>query len=171
MSVNDRWRRAFALQAQADLRTRDFLCRPEARQMPECHRLQFLQMACEKLVKAHMYDVGMIPPRAHTVIAKHLPGIVNEYQKRQTGKKLPSHLDQRVRALAREIELLAPAVDDAGRRPVNCEYPWSDPVGDRIFIPAEYEFTSLKLHDDVAGRVILKVLPIAIADLLEADRV
>ncbi|MGP0063486.1 MAG: hypothetical protein ACLQGP_07810 [Isosphaeraceae bacterium] len=31
--------------------------------------------------------------------------------------------------LAREIEVLAPAVKRGGQRPDNCEYPWEDDAG------------------------------------------
>jgi hypothetical protein len=126
-------------------------------------------MACEKLVKAHFFDVGSIPAKAltsHAVIAKHLPGIINEYYRRQTGKSLPQHLLNRVRALSREIELLAPAVDDAGQRPANCEYPWLDAAGRRVLAPAEYPFRNIDLPREVAGRMILKVLPIAVTSLV-----
>ena len=47
------WTAAYARQAEADLNTYEALTRIQARdKIPECHVLQFLQMACEKLVKA-----------------------------------------------------------------------------------------------------------------------
>lgn len=63
MSLKDQWRRAFAVQARADLETREFLRSMDAGKIPECHRLQFLQMACEKLVKAHMFTTEAIPSK------------------------------------------------------------------------------------------------------------
>jgi hypothetical protein len=70
--------------------------------------------------------------------------------------------------MAREIELLAPAVDDAGRQPANCEYPWVDAAGTRVYVPAEYAFKSIDLQREPALRLILKVLPMAIQSLAVA---
>ena len=70
--------------------------------------------------------------------------------------------------MAREIELLAPAADDAGRQPANCEYPWLDVTGNQVYVPAEYAFRSLDLPREPALRLILKVLPIAIQALAAA---
>jgi hypothetical protein len=168
MSLQDHWRRGFAVQARADLETLDLLSRQPVDAVPKCHRLQFLQMACEKLVKAHLLDVGTFTPgrlRIHTVVAKHLPRVIDEYYRRQKGRSMPPHLFQRVRSMAREIELLAPAADDAGRQPANCEYPWLDVAGNQVYVPAEYAFRSLDLPREPALRLILKVLPIAIQAL------
>jgi len=170
MMLNSEWRRGFAVQAGADLRTRDLLARQPSGAAPKCHQLQFLQMACEKLVKAHLFDLASVPAdalRSHAVIAKHLPAIVREYYRRQRGR-MPPHLYSRVRTMAREIELLAPAVDDAGRQPANCEYPWVDAAGTRVYVPAEYAFKSIDLQREPALRLILKVLPMAIQSLAVA---
>jgi hypothetical protein len=43
------WRVAYAKQALADLLARERLL--EHSDVPECHQLHFLQMACEKLCK------------------------------------------------------------------------------------------------------------------------
>ncbi len=172
MSLKDQWRRGYAIQAQADLQTREFLRHPAASRIPDCHRLQFLQMACEKLVKAHLFTGNVLPANlltSHAVIAKHLPGLVNEHYRRQKGRSMPRHLFGQVRALSRQIELLAPAVDDAGRQPANCEYPWLDRGKNQVFVPAEYQFGNLDLPRQPAGRLILKVLPLAIAALVQAS--
>ena len=170
MPIEDEWRRGYARQAWADLKTREMLSGPAGRDVPECHRLHFLQMACEKLVKAHLYFGGSPPGKiqsSHAVIAKHLPIIVNEYYRRQKGQNLPHHLMARVRSLSREIELLAPAVDNAGLQPANCEYPWLDTATRRVFVPVDYGFRNLDLPREVAGRLILKIMPVAIAALSE----
>ncbi|MCX5672129.1 MAG: hypothetical protein NTU94_12495 [Planctomycetota bacterium] len=171
MSLHDQWRRGYAVQARADLETLDLLSRQPVDAVPKCHRLQFLQMACEKLVKAHLLDIGTYTPdrlRIHTVTAKHLPPIMNEYYRRQTGRSMPPHLYQRVGRMAREIELLAPAADDDGRQPANCEYPWPNVAGNQVYVPAEYAFRSLDLPREPALHLILKVLPIAIHALAAA---
>jgi hypothetical protein len=56
--------------------------------------------------------------------------------------------------LAREIELLSPAVNDGGKRKDNCEYPWD--YGGKINVPAEWPFANLDLLTALAGRSILK---------------
>jgi len=168
MASNDQWRRAFARQAKADLDTRTFLSLKEAARRPECHRLQFLQMACEKLVKAHLFTLPAVPDwstTSHAVIAKHLPVIVGEYYRRNRGRVIPAHVLKRVRSLAREIELLNPAVDNAGQQPVNCEYPWIAP-DDRVVAPADHSWPNLSLAQDPIGNLILKILPMAIEEFL-----
>ena len=67
--------------------------------------------------------------------------------------------------LGREIELLNPSVDDSGRRPDNCEYPWKDGLG-KLHVPADYDFPSLKLLTSPIGRLLPKLLQRAIATLL-----
>lgn len=69
-----------------------------------------------------------------------------------------------IRALARRIELLAPAVDDGRRHPANCEYPWIGPAGS-VLAPAEHNFGLNLLHER-GGRHLIKVLDTAIKGLL-----
>jgi hypothetical protein len=47
------WARAFSRQGRADLDTFMFLSALAEAPIPACHRLQFLQMACEKIAKAN----------------------------------------------------------------------------------------------------------------------
>lgn len=51
MASSAQWSVGFAQQAEADFATFERL---QVLDLPECHKLQFLQMACEKLVKAHL---------------------------------------------------------------------------------------------------------------------
>jgi hypothetical protein len=46
---------------------------------------------------------------------------------------------QHSKHLAREIELLSPAVTDDGQRPDNCEYPWED-AGAQLHVPLDWTF-------------------------------
>lgn len=71
---------------------------------------------------------------------------------------------KQVKNLSREIELLAPTVDSQ-RRPDNCEYPWEDAQGS-VIVPAEYAFTTLSLLSEQAGQELLKIIPLAIDELL-----
>ena len=58
MATPDEWGRAYARQAQADVDTWDHLV---GSSLPECQKLHFMQMACEKLAKAHLYKAGARP--------------------------------------------------------------------------------------------------------------
>lgn len=167
VSRSEDWRRAFARQAQADLHAHDILCRHT--DVPECQRLHFLQMACEKLVKAHLHDQsqsGTYSSKSHAVIANKLPMIVRYWHGRRTrGKRMRREMFDRVKHLAQQIELLAPAVDAGGRQPQNCEYPYQGPGGE-VRCPATDSWPNLELATDPAGRLLLVVLPMAISDKL-----
>lgn len=167
MSTAQDWWQAFARQAHADLLTHNILCLRT--DVPECQRLHFLQMACEKLVKARLCTKSPQPGyvlTSHAVIAKHLPAIVRDWHLRLTrGKRMRREMFDRVKHLAREIELLSPAVDAAGQRPQNCEYPYQGPGGE-VRCPATDTWPSLELAKESAGRLLLTVLPMAINDML-----
>jgi len=130
-------------------------------------------MACEKLCKAHVCktarDANLIEVlaalrKSHGYIAKPLPGILRKYlAERARGQRL--HLMRHFSHLAREIELLSPAVDDAGRRPDNCEYPW-EIGGGSICIPAEHQFSNLDLLTQPDGRTFLNYIRHAISESL-----
>ncbi len=170
MSNTDDWQRAFALQAKADFEIWDEL--KDCQHALQCHRLHFLQMACEKLAKAHLCETGAEPhaiQQSHAYIAKSLPRIAKHHVTRRKGH-LRKHgsLFKKIRHLAREIELLAPAVDDGGRRQDNCEYPWELANGE-LRIPAEHSFPNLSLLREPAGRTLLKVVREAVAQLLPAS--
>jgi hypothetical protein len=51
MADHAAWAVGYARQSQADFQTFEKL---QPMSVPECHKLQFLQMACEKLVKSHL---------------------------------------------------------------------------------------------------------------------
>lgn len=74
-----------------------------------------------------------------------------------------------MRKLARRIELLAPAVDAAGRHPANCEYPWENPNGE-IIAPMEHNFGFEALYER-GGRHLMKLLRTAAADLVEPGEI
>lgn len=161
------WQQAYARQAQADLAAwKELQIRDDVRL---CHQLQFLQMCCEKLVKAHLCSAGADPTAlqsSHAYIAKNLPVIARQ-QLNQLTKGALARNDYRlvaIKHLSREIELLSPAVDDGGRRPDNCEYPWEQ---DRVIqTPADHSFPNLKMLTDPMGRTLLKLIERAITDLL-----
>lgn len=152
------WSVAYARQARSDLDARDCLIR--CNHLPHCHELQFLQMATEKICKASLAQQGSSIDalrRSHAHIAKTLPQIVRQLLSRQS-RQIPTNAGilGAIRKLARQIELLAPAVDDAGRTPSNCEYPWAASDG-QIIIPAEHQFGFTLLYER-SGRTLLKLL-------------
>lgn len=166
MSTADDWAKAYARQAGADLDTHDLLASDKS--VPECHKLMFLQMACEKLTKAHLCAEGSDPKQlqsSHAYTAKNLPIII--MQQIRFSRLIPKGARwvlQHSRHLAREIEVLAPAVDRDGQRPDNCEYPWED-SGGQLHLPLEWTFTPSNLLTARAGRTFLKLVREAIKRL------
>ncbi|HSI33299.1 MAG: hypothetical protein ACAI43_11720 [Phycisphaerae bacterium] len=161
------WKVAFARQAGSDLDARDALL-DASEELPECHQLHCLQMACEKLCKAYLIGHGSDPDAlqsSHAYVAKTLPNIARHILSRQASQ-IPhdTWVIAAIRNLARRIELLAPAVRDGGRAETNCEYPWEKPDGE-IVAPADFNFGLDLLHQK-AGVTLLKVMRIAIAELL-----
>jgi hypothetical protein len=148
MATNEAWGRAFAKQARADFDAWNalqmYLRLPEdAPALVPRQKLHFLQMACDKLAKAHLLKGGSevsALEESHANVAKHLPTIVRDQMMRNGENERVAKCvrDQRKR-IAREIELLSPAVKDGGRRPDNCEYPREK--GGLMFVPAEWPFT------------------------------
>lgn len=165
------WSRAYARQAEAERRVRDALLGvPEA---PECVRLHLLQMACEKLCKAHQALAGT-PVEAlvasHRWVEKTLPLIVRS-QWGVLGLQTPEakrHCERSLRSLRRQIDLLAPRKVTVDGRSDNSEYPWDDGTG-RILAPVDYAFPNLHLLTERAGTLLLKLVPAALSDLLAPD--
>lgn len=168
MSTSAQWQQGFARQSAADFTMWSRL--QTAKDVPECHKLHFLQMACEKLSKAHLCQAGADPyslQASHAYIAKQLPIVVKEQMRRLTGRDLRKFNPRmkQVKLLCREIELLAPSVDDGGRRPDNCEYPWELSDG-MLRVPTEHNFPGLSLLRGPVGQTLLKCVNEAIAGLV-----
>ena len=162
----EEWRIAYAKQALADLLARERLL--QHADVPDCQQLHFLQMACEKLCKAYLCGQGVDPETlrgSHAYISGPLPIIARQQYAQETRRVNVDRtwVMKALRSLARKIELLAPAVNDAGRQPANCEYPWSGPDG-TIHVPADHNF-GLDLLYESAGRHLLKVLYTAAEEL------
>lgn len=167
MSIADRWAIAYARQAQADFATYENF-RPDEK-IPECHKLLFLQMSCEKLVKAHLCTAGTSPgdlQGSHAYIAKTLPIVIRQQiGLSELNPNSAGWVYSHAKHLAREIELLAPAVKRGGQRPDNCEYPWDDGSG-VVRIPLDWAFHPSKLLTAPAGRTFLKLIKDAIGRVL-----
>ena len=161
--------RAFARQADADLLAWERYEEHPQAVAAECHRLLFLQMACEKLCKAFLIRQGTEPAAlltSHGYVARPLPLIIKYLVTARTPRpRGMGGVLALVRHLAAEIELLNPAVARDGRRPDNCEYPWLDAQGN-VHSPLDWEFTPTRLCTRPAGRTFLKLLRLAVRDLM-----
>ena len=174
MSTPDEWGRAFAKQAKADFDSWNALTLhlrlPEGTApLPACQKLHFLQMACEKLAKAHLCRSGPDPETiqsSHAYTEKVLPRIVRQQIALETGgaPRDSRFVMTHCRHLAREIELLHPSVDDDNKRPDNCEYPWEDRNG-KVHVPAEATFPALNLLMAPVARTLLKHIQNAVSRL------
>ena len=109
MATNEDWTRGYAKQAAADFATYNALQGNSA--IPQCHKLQFLQMACEKLVKAHLIKGGTAPGNlqsGHAYVAGTLPVVIRQ-QITLSGVAVHNAqwIMEHARLLAAEIDLLA----------------------------------------------------------------
>ena len=168
MSAPEDWARAFARQAQADFAAWEAM--QDADQVAPCCKLVHLQMACEKLCKAHLIQAGsdaMKLQGSHGYVASQLPVIVRQQLiKRNTSVAATQSNLRSARQLAQEIELLSPQQDRGGQRPDNCEYPWEDGTG-RVLSPLDWSFPSVNLLLLPNGRNFLRLIRHAIDDLVE----
>jgi hypothetical protein len=167
MATPGEWATGYARQADADYNAWAAIQNNEA--VCVCHQMLLLQMACEKLCKAHLIQGGTPPgtvQTSHGYVAKPLPVVIRDqlFFLGHSPSKMAGLLVF-TRHIANEIEVLNPAVDRNGQRPDNCEYPWEDgkqvlhsPL-DRTFVPSQLLLTQ---H----GRTFLKLVRAAINRLL-----
>ncbi len=135
------WARAYAQQALSDLEARESLAIAGAE---KCHRLHYLQMAAEKVCKAHLtiangHDAVR---RTHGYTARNLPQIARMIYPRLFSRRLADWQIKAIARLALEIELVAPALNESSRREDNAEYPWTDGTG-TIQTPCLYSFPNI----------------------------
>jgi hypothetical protein len=147
------WSRAYAKQALSDLDAREKLTLAGAH---KCHRLHFLQMAAEKICKAHLTKVNGHENirKTHAYVKRNLPIIARQFYTRMNDENRMAQWEvHQIEQLAGEIELLAPACDDGGTRLDNSEYPWEDGHGD-VQIPSEHNFPNI----DDESRTIVRLI-------------
>lgn len=165
MASHLNWRSAYARQALVDLEAREVLL--ESPNLPRCQELHFLQMACEKVSKAYLLSKPGADLKSlrssHVCIAKTLPLIAQVQFTKNKSHTDRSWVLRAIEGLSRKIELLSPAVNDGGKQPANCEYPWEAPNG-TIRIPCQHNFNLDILHDP-AGPHLLKVVYTAAKEL------
>lgn len=159
MSMN--WAHAFAIQALSDLAARETLLRDP--QLPHCHELHFLQMACEKLCKAYLMGRSDQDPlrlqSSHGYVKKTLPILAKQFLA-ENQSPVPAHIIKSIARLAERIELLAPTQKAGGTVPSNTEYPWQGTS--EICVPCQHDFGMMLLNGR-AGRTLIKCLRIAAA--------
>lgn len=164
-----KWQIAFAQQARVELEAWQVL--QATAEVAPCVRLHMLQMVCEKLAKAHLCSAGSDPDTlqsSHAYVAKTLPVIARQIVANRTGGQ-PRRHDQtmtEIKLLAKEIELLHPNHKANGQRPDNCEYPWKD-ASALVHAPANHQFPGLHLLSAASGKTLLKIIRLAIDELLK----
>ena len=167
--LETRLAKAYAFQSQSDFRVyRALLQSADLLEIEECHRLHYLQMACEKIAKAYrLRDTISFSEEdlySHVVFSGFIqtllkaPQIKDRFRANDAKRR---HLERYARSFAREIEKLAPAVDRT-QTPANVEYPWVEEQV--VLIPCQFSFASLSKLKDADGREFLKLIEIAITD-------
>jgi hypothetical protein len=168
--VNDELHVAFAdafyRQASSDWQTFELLL--EKKDLPLCHALHYLQMACEKLAKAYrLRDTSCAIDKVtskHTGFEKFInaflrsPALIAEYKGRLARHQA---VCASAKKFARAIEKLAPANDKA-TSPENAEYPWER--GGKVLTPCEYAYPALSFLKAEGGRAFLNLITRAFRD-------
>ena len=160
MPSREEWAAAYARQARSD-----WTVFPQIVSIPDlpfCHRLHYLQMACEKIAKAYRARDTEIAIENLTAHHVWFEKFVTAYFLSPKVKKAFAGQDARrdrvardTRRIAGQVEKLAPAVDPVAS-PSNAEYPWMD--GDRIVVPCDHDFPNLTLLKEPGGRAFLKLV-------------
>ncbi len=162
--IKNRLADAYAEQSRSDFAVYSV----HLRDVEECHRLHFLQMACEKIAKAYrLRDTESFAEDdlySHVVFSKFILGFLKarhlrEYYHSREAKR--RHIERYARGLAVGVERLAPAVDRE-RTPENAEYPWVS--GEAVSTPARHRYALSGELAEPAGQDFLKLLEVAIED-------
>lgn len=159
MATPVQWAKSYARQAHADFQAWQAI---EANEdVCHCHRMLFLQMACEKLCKARLIEAGTPPEflqTSHGYVANPLPVVIRA-QLEFMGQNLRTKagLLKFTRHIAAEIEVMNPAVDRNGQRPDNCEYPWEDEA-QTLHSPLDWAFSPQQLLRSPPGPTFVKLL-------------
>jgi hypothetical protein len=133
-----------------------------------CHQLHYLQMATEKLAKAHFWRSNRPPTASHrafTVFVRTLLRGHDEKARTRVAQALGYGSEFEYQAatktllpVAYEIERLAPALAFDGP---NAEYPW--PAQDPASAPVDFEFPVWsQLIGSASGRQFLQFLERAV---------
>lgn len=142
------WASAYKIQARSDLTLYE---RVGALTLPSCHQLHYLQMWLGKLCKSYMVPQEFAKQQfEHGVVSKVFPRLIQ-----QELRRTPSNMAD-LRRLCRQVDLLHPQIDDAGRRPDNVEYPWLDQSG-KLQVPAQENFRLARELHTSQGKQLLRI--------------
>lgn len=149
-NTRDQWSVAYARQGKSDLDAYRILRQAFLdNRLPVCHSLHYLQMAAEKIAKAHELGKAGSNKSLDTLTTRHTGASIEEFVKtvfKQVrgpalikAKKTEqlATLMSKIGTLARQLEKCQPAVDKK-ISPQNVEYPWED--SSRISVPCEQRF-------------------------------
>jgi hypothetical protein len=142
--------RLFLVQARTDFAVFQLLVKESA--LPCCHALHYLQMATEKLGKAHAWKDGL-PHNTHRAFVGFLRSLsANRQAQKLLGFEGQNanwiHTIRKSTSLAQQIEDLAPSLAQDGPNP---EYPW--PPNAPTVTPAEHTFPVwTEIRETPAGR-------------------
>jgi hypothetical protein len=157
------WQMAFLKQARHDW---DIYQRTLLPSWPACDRLHYLQMATEKLGKALLIGGNISLEHllsSHSAFVKFLHVASNNHNlpaKLELTKGQVKAYFNKFLPIAREIEILAPALAQGGPNP---EYHWADNSG-QVHVPADYEFPLAKLLQSPWGLHLIKFIGIFLVD-------
>lgn len=165
--TRDEWSRAYAKQGASDLSTYQVL---RERQVHPCHWLHYLQMASEKIAKAHQFRHTYKDIESLLTQHQGLIEFINTYYRSPEMKARFAGREEQLRSMQRdltafaaELQKLAPAVDRE-KSPSNAEYPWSNGV--TLTVPCEHTYAmSASFSQDVRRRFV-QTLKEASQDLL-----
>jgi hypothetical protein len=159
---------AFAAQGRSDWEVYKHLAGLSKPSFPYCHSLHYLQMATEKIAKAYrIRDTGADVDK----LAKGHAGFeefVNSFFRCKTirdeyaGKDAALlALQKNATTLAKEIEKLAPAIDNFVS-PENAEYPWERDGS--VYRPCLFDYPNLFILKQPAGRAVMNLIQRAFQD-------
>ena len=132
----------------------------------QCHLLQFLQMATEKIAKAYFWRSGSPPPRSHAGFVQFLRflGQVRQRDRERiailfTFRRFDDFQSwiHSVLEIAYALERVTPDLANNGPNP---EFPW--PHAAPQFTPAAHDFEVWSKLKSGSGRNLMRVIKIAI---------
>jgi hypothetical protein len=158
---------AFARQAGSDLDVFDVLAAQNRAGVPECHPLHYLQMAAEKVAKAHLVHADPAFRLDHFAFTKLYDCLLRAdiaaavgYQANQFEVFADWYV--RARPLFSAIEALCPAVHTAT---TDAEYPWQCSVTGVWVAPADHQFGLLNdLRTTPDGALMVRLIRALVSD-------
>jgi hypothetical protein len=156
------WADAYLEQARSDWQVWELIRQQE---LPSCHALHYLQMACEKLGKAFLITGGALSleqaRNSHVAFKRFLQAASRHPELQRllamNSSQFRAHI-KRMLPLAEAIERLAPALAQDGP---NAEYPWQSPDR-KIHTPMRYEFPVIRQLLEPSGLNLIKIVDLVL---------